>query len=151
MCWTRHKKEKKYKNTELGRKIQNGISAIKWQNKKLKQIKRMDNNWHIPDMEDYNWFYCELNLSLVWQLHKIYLYWQRCPWTSVTSIYLFFFNKNPIMWFQYMRKTIIAVFCGIKDYKHSRTPPLSLFGPRPITDHILVAEHLSLQYICFFF
>lgn len=45
------------------------------------------------------------------------------------------------MWFQYMRKTIIAVFCVIKDYKHSRTPPLSLFGPRPITDHILVAAY----------
>ena len=31
-------------------KIPNGKFQIKWQNKKLKHIKRMDNNCHIPDL-----------------------------------------------------------------------------------------------------
>ena len=30
--------------------IQKGKSLIKWHNQKLKQIKRMDNNCHIPDL-----------------------------------------------------------------------------------------------------
>ena len=31
------------------RKIQSGKSQIKWQNQKLKHMKQMDNNCHIPD------------------------------------------------------------------------------------------------------
>ena len=39
-----------HKNTELQGKIQKGNSLVKWQNQKLKHIKRMDNKCHIPDM-----------------------------------------------------------------------------------------------------
>ena len=33
------------------RKIQKGKSLIKWQNQKLKQIKQLDNNYLIPNLE----------------------------------------------------------------------------------------------------
>ena len=36
------------KNVKTPRKIQKGKSLIKWQNQKLKHIKRMDNNCHTP-------------------------------------------------------------------------------------------------------
>ena len=39
------------KNTELQEKLKiNGKYLIKWQNQKLKHIKRMANNYHIPDL-----------------------------------------------------------------------------------------------------
>ena len=42
-------KEKSQKYCTL-RKNQNGKPLIKWQNQKLKPIKRMGNNCHIPDL-----------------------------------------------------------------------------------------------------
>ena len=41
---------KQLKKYRTPRKIQNGKCLMKWQNQKLKHIKRMDNNCHFPDL-----------------------------------------------------------------------------------------------------
>ena len=43
-------KKKNQKNAVLLGKIQNGKPLIKWQNQKLKNIKRKNSNYHIPDL-----------------------------------------------------------------------------------------------------
>ena len=68
LTWCTSEEKKITKKIELRGKVQNGKSLIKWQNQKLKHIKRMDNNCYIPALLQTFWVFASSRYYLWYRL-----------------------------------------------------------------------------------